>query len=182
MFQDKRSKKIVLVAHCILNQNSKIDACAYYPGAILEATKTLLNADVGIIQMPCPELLYLGLDREADPTANCTIESEDTRVAFRMKEEQAKTLCQSLVDCIVYQVEEYIKHGFQIVGLIGINGSPTCGIETTWADDHALDGRGVFIDTLEQSLKNKSIFIKLVGIRAKDPQHAIATIENLLNN
>lgn len=86
LFQDKRSKKIVLAAHCVLNQNSKIDACTHYPGVILEATKALLNTNVGIIQMPCPELLYLGLDREVDPRMSRTVESEDTRVAKRMKE------------------------------------------------------------------------------------------------
>lgn len=180
MFQDKRSKKIVLVAHCILNQNSKIDACAYYPGAILGATKKLLNANVGIIQLPCPELLYLGLDRQAEQSANRTIESEDTRVAVRMNEEKAKILCQSLVDFVVYQIEEYIKNGFEIVGLIGINGSPTCGIETSWSDDQAVSGRGVFTETLEQSLKKKSISIKQIGIIAKDPQHAVSAIESLL--
>ncbi|AJQ26160.1 hypothetical protein JBW_00808 [Pelosinus fermentans JBW45] len=36
--------------------------------------------------MPCPELLYLGLDREVDPRMSRTVESEDTRVAKRMKE------------------------------------------------------------------------------------------------
>lgn len=179
MFQDKRSKKIVLVAHCVLNQNSKIDACAHYPGAILEAAESLLHSGAGIIQLPCPELLYLGLDREADPKADRTIESEDTRVAERMQEDKCRLLCQSLIDSVVYQVEEYIKHGFHIIGIVGINGSPTCGVEITWTDDQELAGRGIFIDMLQKALAARGIDIDMVGITARDPKLADTAIQSL---
>lgn len=180
MFQDKRGKKIVLVAHCFLNQNSKIDECAHYPGVILEATKALIDTEVGIIQMPCPEIFYLGLDREVDLRTSRTVESEDTRVAKRMQEEKSKALCKSMVDSIVYQVEEYIKHGFCIVGLIGMNGSPTCGINTTWYDGQELEGKGIFIEILEKALKDKDIFINMVGITARDPKHAVFAVKKFL--
>ncbi|VBB07134.1 Hypothetical protein LUCI_2378 [Lucifera butyrica] len=179
MFQDGRSKKIVLVAHCVLNQNSKIDACAHYPGVILEATKALLDGEAGIIQLPCPELLCLGLDREADIEAIRTVESEDTRVANLMKNENVKCLCQSMVDNVVYQVEEYRKHGFQIIGLLGINGSPTCGVDTTWSDDREYVGQGVFIELLEKAFRDKGIFINMIGIKARDPKQAVVAVEKL---
>lgn len=145
MFADKRSKKIVMLAHCILNQNAKIDACAYYPGIIREVMEALPAADVGIIQLPCPELLYLGLDRQIDPGATRTIESEDTRVARRMSEKKSQELCRQIVNNIIYQVNEYQKHGFEIVGLIGIDGSPTCAVETTWLEGKEETAPGVFI-------------------------------------
>lgn len=168
------------MAHCILNQNSKIDACAHYPGAIKEAVQTLLDAEVGLLQMPCPELLCLGLDRQADPTANSTVESEDTRVAQLMLEAKTRRLCKTFVDHIVYQIEEYLRNGFQIVGLIGINGSPTCGVDTTWSDDREYEGYGVFIELLVQGLKEKAIALDMVGIKAKDPAQAVADIKALL--
>lgn len=180
MFQDKRGKKILLVAHCILNQNSKIDFCAYYPGAILEAAQAILDSGVGIIQLPCPELLCLGLDRQADERESRTIESEDTRVAKLMKEKQSACLCQSIVDSIAYQIEEYNKHGFQIIGLLGVNGSPTCGIDTTWAEDREYEGLGVFIEMLQKEFHRKNMYIDMGGIKARDPQHAVETVKRLL--
>ena len=66
MFDDKRSRKVILVAHCVFNQNAKLDRCAHYPGPIKEAAEILLDSGIGIIQMPCPELLALGLDREVE--------------------------------------------------------------------------------------------------------------------
>ena len=88
MFTDKRSKEIILVAHCILNQNAKLDECAFYPGVIREITQLLVDSGMGIIQMPCPELMFLGLDRDVDLSTNPTVASEDTRIALRMENEQ----------------------------------------------------------------------------------------------
>ena len=31
-FKDARSKKVMFVAHCILNQNARINKCGYTPG------------------------------------------------------------------------------------------------------------------------------------------------------
>lgn len=182
MFHDSRSKKVLLVAHCVLNQNSKIDACAHYPGAIKEVTQILLDAGIGIIQMPCPELLCLGLDREVDVNSSRTVESEDTRVAELMRGENSKSLCQAMLDIIVYQVAEYMKHDFQIVGLMGINGSPTCGVNTTWLNDREFEGRGIFIEMLEKRLKDRAIFIDMVGIKARDTKKAVAAVNRLLGN
>lgn len=180
MFQDRRGKKILLVAHCILNQNSKIDACAHYPGAIREAVQAILDAEIGIIQLPCPELLCLGLDREADRDAVRSIESEDTRVAERMKEAKALRICKEIAGNIVYQIEEYQKHGFQVIGLLGVNCSPTCGVDTTWGEDKEYEGRGVLIEILESELQKRGISLAMAGIKAKDPEHAVAVVKNLV--
>lgn len=180
MFQDRRGKKLLLVAHCILNQNSKIDACAYYPGAIREAAQAILDAEVGIIQLPCPELLCLGLDRQADKAAVRSIESEDTRVAERMKEAKALQLCREIAGNVVYQIEEYQKHGFQVLGLLGVNGSPTCGVDTTWAADKEFEGRGVLTEIIGSELQKKGISITMAGLKAKNPEHAVAVVKKLV--
>jgi predicted secreted protein len=182
MFSDKRSKKIVLVAHCILNQNAKIDRCAHYPGAIKEVTQILIDAGVGILQMPCPELLCLGLDRQVERGIPTTVESEDTRVARRMVEDQAKSLCHGLVNDLIFQVEEYQQNGFALSGVIGINGSPTCGIETTWANNREEQGPGVFIKMLNEESRKRDISLPMQGIKAYEPQQAFAAVKVLLEN
>lgn len=180
MFNDQRSKKIVLVAHCLLNQNAKIDACAYYPGAIKEAVELLLAADVGIVQLPCPELYCLGLDREVSPGTNPSVEAEDSRVAKRMAEEKAQAWCRKTVNSVIFELNEYQKHGFQIVGLIGINCSPTCGVDTTWSEDHEHAGHGVFIRMLKDELDQQGIVVRMAGIKARDAAEAICAVKNIL--
>jgi len=179
MFEDKRSKQVLLTAHCVLNQNAKIDRCAHYPGMIKEVTAILIEIGVGIVQMPCPELLYLGLDRQVERGAPTTIESEDTRVGQRMVEDRGKTLCREIANDLVYQMEEYRQNGFEVVGIVGINGSPTCGVETTWSNDQEERGSGVFIQMLEEECRRRDICLPMRGIKAYEPQRAIAAVMEL---
>ena len=172
---------MILVAHCILNQNTKLDRCAYYPGPIKEATETLLSSGAGIIQMPCPELLTLGLDREVEEGANPTVESEDTRIAARMREEKAQKICGEIVKNIIFQLEEYRKNGFEIIELVGINGSPTCGVETNWADNREYKGRGIFIEMLVKGFNERGFSVGMKGIKAREPEEAVSRIKQLLS-
>ena len=180
MFADKRSKKVLLLAHCILNQNAKIDACAHYPGAIREVAQMLIDSGTGMLQMPCPELLCLGLDRQAAPGLHPTVEAEDTRVAQRMTEEQARSMCRKIVDDLVYQLVEYRKNGFELVGVLGINGSPTCGVETTWRNDQEVQGAGVFMQMLDEECRKRGMALAMRGIKAYEAQRAVAAVVGLV--
>lgn len=180
MYEDKRSKKVLLVAHCVLNQNAKLDECAFYPGAIREVSEVLINSDVGILQMPCPELLCLGLDRQVKRGTSPTVEEEDTRIANLLAEEKSQHILHKIVDELVYQIQEYDKDGFTIKGIVGMNGSPSCGVELTWADDEEKRGPGAFIRMLKEKLQQKGLDIPIRGIKAYEPEEAVAVVKSLL--
>ena len=180
MFTDARSKKVVLVAHCILNQNAKMDRCAFYPGAVREVSEMLVAAGVGLLQMPCPELLCFGLAREADPAIEPTIGEEDTRIARRLHDADAQATCRRLVDDLVYQVEEYAQNGFEVIGILGMNGSPSCAVELTWYEDAAHPEPGQFVAMLRDALADRGFVIPMAGIRANEPEAAVHTVEALL--
>lgn len=109
MFTDSRSKKIVLVAHCILNQNSISDGTADYPGSISEIVEFLFRSNVGIIQMPCPEMLCLGLNRGNIHGAEQSVVVENTRIRNSLSESSSIKMIRSLVHQLAFQVEEYIE-------------------------------------------------------------------------
>lgn len=180
MFEDKRSKRVILLAHCILNQNAKLDRCAHYPGAIREAAQLLIDSGVGLIQMPCPELACLGLARQAIAEGQATVEEEDTRIAVRMAEERAKDLCLGIAESLVSQVEEYQRNGFKVLGAVGINGSPTCGVETSWSDNRETEEMGVFLRILFAGFERRGIVIPMRGIKAYEPERAAQAISELL--
>lgn len=135
MYTDGRSKKVAFVAHCLLNQNSISDGTAVYPAAFKDVIHTLLDADIGIVQLPCPELCCLGLDRGNPDGANVPVVEENTRIRRPMKEAAAANKLSALVDHTMLQINEYCSKGFVIVGIIGANRSPNCGVETT-SDDN----------------------------------------------
>jgi predicted secreted protein len=71
MFDDGRSGKIALIAHCILNQNSRAIGLAKRPSTVTEIVDFLARNRIGIIQMPCPEVVYAGVPRHPQTKDQC---------------------------------------------------------------------------------------------------------------
>jgi predicted secreted protein len=180
MFTDKRSKRVVLVAHCLLNQNAKIDRCAHFGGAVPDILAPLASAGIGLIQLPCPEMLVLGLDRGAHPMRPATIEQEDTRVATAMQDAESIQACRELAIQYVDQVAQYQRHGFTVLGIVGVNGSPTCGVETNWANDEEPFGPGVFMRELSSMLAENGISLPMRGVKVYQPEALRRTITELI--
>ncbi|GAB7023036.1 CD3072 family TudS-related putative desulfidase [Salidesulfovibrio brasiliensis] len=166
----KRGKKICVVANCLLNANAKIQPYAFYPGANRTVIEPLLRDDVGLIQLPCPETSYLGMRRWG-----VTKEQLDT-LAHREH-------CESILRAPLLEMLAYTDAGYEIESILGINGSPSCGVEMTCtgycggeipqdADVLAKQqeqlrmtpGRGVFMDMLAEMLERHALKIPFKGI------------------
>ncbi|TCO69226.1 CD3072 family TudS-related putative desulfidase [Marinisporobacter balticus] len=181
MFSDARSKKIILVSHCILNQNSISDGTADYPGTNESILKLLIQSNVGIIQMPCPEILSLGLDRGDIHGAEREIVTENTRIRHALEDPNSIEIINNLVKQIIFQIEEYIRNGFTILGIIGINRSPSCGVNTTSKNNQEVDGGGIFIEIFKKELEKKRIIIDMIGIKATETDKALKSIQRLID-
>jgi predicted secreted protein len=181
VFADARSKNIVFVAHCLLNQNSISDGTAEYPGSIGAIIDVLSKSDVGIVQMPCPELLCLGLDRGNSDGAGSPVVEENTRIRMMMGRKSAAGKMRRLVGDLVWQIAEYRQYGFDIRGIIGVNRSPSCGVETTSKDNREVKGEGVFIEALRNVLGTKGMHPEIVGIKALEVEEAVESIRRLID-
>ena len=140
-----RSNKVVIVSHCILNQNSVVNPLARAKGAF-DIIQPILDRGIGIIQLPCPEFKFLGLTRKP-----MTIEEYDCH--------DYRRLCRTLAEPVVKDLLEYKANDYEIVGLIGIHHSPTCGIT---------GGRGIFMDEFIKLLIKEDININRFEIPACD--------------
>jgi len=180
MFDDIRSKRVLLLAHCVLNQNSISDGTADYAGCNQDVMRWLVNSDVGVIQMPCPELNCLGLDRGDAAGATRPVTEENTRIRGELIKESSMVVLRELVRQVVYQVEQYLKNGFEVLGVVGINRSPSCGVETTSKDNREVEGEGVFVESLREELERKGIKIRLAGIKANESAAAVKVVQELV--
>ena len=119
MLTDGRSKKVIFLAHCLLNQNAISDGTAVCPAAFGELIQLLLDHEVGVVQMPCPELCCLGLDRGDVHGADRPVVEENTRIRRAMEKDGPRQKREALADLVSEQVQEYRKHGFQVLGIVG---------------------------------------------------------------
>jgi predicted secreted protein len=166
--QDGRSGKVVLVPHCVLNQNSRVAGAAEQPAAVVELVMGLLNRDVGIVQMPCPELCAFGLDR-----GQILVERE-------LRTSYGRALSRNLARELVKQVRMYLECGIQVLGVLGKNGSPSCGVEETWASG-VCPGRGAFTEELAAELHEQGIVLEMFGTRDSEPAKALAIVDRWLS-
>ena len=95
--------------------------------------------------MPCPELCCLGLDRGDPQGAERPVVVENTRIRAALGAPEAAATLDRLVDpCDAPAPGEYRRHGFTIVGIVGVNRSPSCGVDTTSDHDRELPGLASF--------------------------------------
>ena len=169
---DGRSKKVAFIAHCILNQNAREVNCADFPAMMELLLEFLKNEKIGIIQMPCPELSVLGLGRDRTiPPVGIREGLESAAGRKRLAE---------LIDGIIYQIKEYRFQDFQIVGILGKNGSPSCGVEKTWGGDRVVPGDGAFINQLKSALAAEELKIGIKGVTDHKQEEAIKWMKSRL--
>jgi len=180
MFDDKRSKKLVLVAHCVLNQNSIYDGTADFPSQFRQVVELLIEHRVGIVQLPCPELSCLGLDRKDRDGARRELLAENTRIRGLMEEGRNVEKLRARADDIATEVAEYRRHGFEVLGMIGINRSPSCGVETTSRNGREEAGKGVFVAVIEERLRALGIALGMTGVRTGNVAEFLDNVRELI--
>lgn len=113
-----RSKKIAIISHCIINQNSVVKGEYKDINIFFPFIKKLFEENIGILQLPCPETECYGLKRWGH------VKEQFDNCGYRKYVEK---IINSFVDII----KEYINNEYEIVGIYGIAGSPSCGVNLT---------------------------------------------------
>ena len=181
---DKRSEKIVVVSHCILNVHSLEDNLAIYLGLEEEVVNLLIAKGVGIFQLPCPEMDLFGIFRKPLP-----------KEAY--EKPKVKSHYSKLARRVVVQLDWFRRKGYKILAVLGAEGSPTCGIDLVgkWKDDAPkkrrfpedvvfVEGMGVFMEELKKAMEEKGIETNWIGIpgksiRSRKPEALKETLERI---
>jgi predicted secreted protein len=179
-FEDARSKKVMIVAHCVLNQNARIDTCATAPAVFPKVLEALMERQIGILQYPCPELGFLGMGRQGQDCASWdgTYQHESGEVYDQMSVPEGREYLRDLAESLVYQIKEYRKYGFKVLGVLGILGSPTCGVGLKYYK--GLDQTdGALIEELRKALDRAGLDLPIHGLNDLDPDENVALIRTL---
>lgn len=165
-----RSGKIVILCHCILNANSKVEGLSIYKGVQNNLVNFLMEEGYGIIQLPCPEITLYGIKRWGH------VKEQFDTPYFREH-------CRNIFMPYLNQIMDYVKNGYKIHAVIGIDGSPSCGVNKTcsspkWGGEVGMEfgindkindlkiiqGKGIFIEEIENLLNQNGFNIKFLGV------------------
>ena len=149
----KRSKKVVFTVHCLLNQNARAKTVAKCPGAVKEFLDFCIENDYGIIPIDCPQLMFEPLERDSE-----TKEFYDN--------EKSRSISRKISIQVVDQIKLYQGNGYQVCGVFGVEGSPTCGAIKTHIKNN--DGKvisifdsGIFFEELKTVLKQQGVLVDI---------------------
>lgn len=182
-FSDARSKKVIFMAHCILNQNARIDTCAYAPAAIPKIPEYLIQHEIGMIQWPCPEFNFLGLGRQGQDCniIDGTYKHEDGEVYDQLSVPDGRVYLKKVAQNIVFQIKEYRKYGFQVLGILGIIGSPSCGVNITYYKG-VTSGNGALIEEIINALEAEGLNIPIKGISELNVEESLAAVKDMISS
>jgi predicted secreted protein len=163
--------RVAFLAHCLLNQNAKVQGGCKTPAMWEPVIDLLLERGWVIRQMPCPELAFGGVRR------------------FWWVREQAETPlfrahCRRLAQVVAAAMAPHVSGGDDVV-MIGIDSSPTMGVSfqpssATWGgepnigqdDTVMVDGEGIFLEELRAVLDERGLPMpRRTGIRHWFPDY-----------
>lgn len=130
--EDERSKRVIFVSHCLLNENTRYLGGAFRQGCVDEIVDRFQREGVGLCQMHCPEQRAWGgvLKRYMLP-----IYGSQGTLLYRLRHVllplflwYTKWIYRRLAKEVVRDIEDYVRSGFEVVGVVGVGGSPSCGV------------------------------------------------------
>jgi predicted secreted protein len=181
---------VVFLSHCLLNHNVRYIGGAEREAGVRPLVDRYIADGIGICQMPCPEQRAWGgvLKRRMLIAygAGGTWRSPLVRALFRPFMAHARRVYQRLARDVATEIADYHNSGLEPVGVIGIAGSPSCGVRTTLDLQAAVDalrrcplakldrrmineqvigahtrpGQGLFVTALHRQLAKRGVAVR----------------------
>ncbi|MBN2828781.1 MAG: DUF523 domain-containing protein [Candidatus Cloacimonetes bacterium] len=177
-----RARKIILLSHCLLNVNSKVEGKNPYSSIQKELVKLLMDKDYAIIQLPCPEITHFGVRRWAH------VRDQFDFPIFRRH-------CRKIFKPVLHQIEDYLHNGYDISGIIWVEGSPCCGLnlvtkgenwkgvqnEESYAkllkETEKIKGKGIYVQEVEKLLEKHNVTLDFYALNEKQPELLLKELE-----
>jgi uncharacterized protein YbbK (DUF523 family) len=189
---DRRSRQVVFLAHCLLNENTRYLGGACHGGCVRSVVEPCVARDIGMVQLQCPEqevwggVLKRWLLQSYGMKGRWPYHWRHILVPLFLA--YTRFRYQRIANRAADQIQDYIRSGFSVRAVVGIDGSPSCGVATT-LDIHgaferlaALDlasitpdtmtalvqasarsGRGLFIAALQQALRRRRLAVPFLA-------------------
>jgi len=157
-------KKVVFVSHCILNQNVR---AVGKEKSVKEIVKLFAEAEIGIVQLPCPAE-FDGLERD-----------NKAKEAYN---EVYRKHCREISLEILRSIKKYLDKEYKVLGILGIEFSPTCGVYRIEDRNKIVPGKGIFIEELEKEMQKKNFQVPIISVNINNAFSSLEKLSLLLKN
>lgn len=181
---------MVFLSHCLLNHNVRYLGGANREAGARDLVDGYLTAGIGICQMPCPEQrAWGGVLKRGMLVAygvGGTWRPHVVRALLGVFVAYTRLVYARLGREVAAEVVDYQDGGMDVVGVVGIAGSPSCGVHLTLdlpaavdvlcrcplarldrrvvrdeaVETHTVPGRGLFVTALQREFTKRGLGIR----------------------
>lgn len=184
---DARSRRVVFVSHCLLNDNTRYLGGVRARGPAAEIVTACLQNGIGIVQLPCPESCAWG-----GVPKRRMVRVLGSRGTWKHRIGLALLPLFTLYTRAVYwrlgrrvaaEIDDHARSGVAVLGVIGVDGSPSCGVNSTIpllrgfeqlaalghestpadvrraVDAAVVEGEGLFVTSLRRQLARRGLTV-----------------------
>lgn len=166
----RRSKKVIFLSHCILFQSIRAHGVSIKFSAVVRPiVELLMENNINLIQMPCPEIPYDGVIRKA------VRKDVYDNPKFRK-------ICSRYARQVVNLMRDLSDAGFKIVGILGVENSPTCGVRFVFRERKGrVNEPGIFIEELQRLLLAENFkHIPFLGIKTYNIEKSLLELRDII--
>jgi len=173
MKKDKRTKRFIFIPFCFICPAFQAEGIVKdsWAKTVKPVVEVLVEQDVNIVQMPCPESLFGGLKKnlKRQPASIIKYDNPDfRRHCHKLALETAKS------------IKAILSSGYQVVAILGLEYSPACSTKLQYTNKGTIHRSGIYMEYLQNLLKTEKIDIPFVGINKRWPKKSQKLITDLL--
>lgn len=171
--EDIRSKRVSFLAFCLLCQAFQARGIVRkFPAIVTPVLELLERKQVNVIQMPCPEGLFGGLEvgLRRQPKSYRRYDTPDFREhCANLAQGVVETAC-SLVEC-----------GLIVTTIVGVEYSPSCAVSYQY-EGRTVHRRGIFMQELEKGLERVDLDVPFIGVTRRGVRPALRHLHEVLGD
>jgi len=170
---DQRSKRFILVPFCLICQAFQAKGIVRFgfSSVIKPILDEILDNDLNIIQMPCPESMLGGYSQGL---------SREPKSYKEYNSPKFLLICEKTAQEVTMMIEGILSNGYEIVAILGMQYSPSCSVNLQYSEKGTTHEPGHFISALQKKLDEKKIEIPFIGINRRGLKPTIERIKKVL--
>jgi uncharacterized protein YbbK (DUF523 family) len=135
--RDRRGRRVIFLSHCLLDENARYLGGACRAGCVEEILQQCVARGVGIVQIPCPEqrawggLLKSRMLRIYGSAPDGARAMVLQRLLAPIALAYTRRVYHRLARRVAREVQDALRSGIEVVGIVGVDGSPSCGVNRT---------------------------------------------------
>lgn len=159
----------MFTSFCLLAQGLRAKGIVKkFPAIVKPVVELLEKYEINLIQMPCPELEYEGIKRKPASKAN-------------YDNEVYRNICRKYANQITNFIEKLTENGYEVLGILGIENSPSCAVNYLFERGKRTRGMGIYMEELKKELKGRNLNIPFVGIDIHGMNKTINELKKVLS-